>query len=59
MASLQALGPTQPPIHWIPWTLSSGVKRPGPEADHFYLVPSLRMCGAIPPLSHMSSQCGT
>jgi hypothetical protein len=27
------LGPTQPPIHWIPGALSLGVKRPGHEAD--------------------------
>jgi hypothetical protein len=26
--------PTQPPIQWIPGTLSPGVKRPGREADH-------------------------
>jgi hypothetical protein len=29
-----ALGPTQPPIHWVPGALSLGVKRPGREADH-------------------------
>jgi hypothetical protein len=28
-----ALGPTQPPIQWIMWGLSLGVKRPGREAD--------------------------
>jgi hypothetical protein len=33
-ASRTALGPTQPPIQWVPWTLSLGVKRPGLEADH-------------------------
>jgi hypothetical protein len=27
-------GATQPPIHWIPWFRSLGVKRPGREADH-------------------------
>jgi hypothetical protein len=27
-------GPTQPPIQCIPRALSSGVKRPGSEADH-------------------------
>jgi len=26
---------TQTPIHWIPGTLSLGVKWPGHEADHF------------------------
>jgi hypothetical protein len=29
-----ALGPTQPPIQWVPRVLSSGVKQPGHEADH-------------------------
>jgi hypothetical protein len=29
------LGPTQPPIQWIPGPLSQGVKRPEREADHF------------------------
>jgi hypothetical protein len=29
-----ALGPTQPPMKWVTWPLSLGVKRPGSEADH-------------------------
>jgi hypothetical protein len=29
-----ALGPTHPPIQWVPGALSMGVKRPGREADH-------------------------
>jgi hypothetical protein len=29
-----ALGPTHPPIQWIPGALSLGVKWPGCEADH-------------------------
>jgi hypothetical protein len=33
-ASRAALGPTQPPIRWVPGALSLGVKRPGREADH-------------------------
>jgi hypothetical protein len=33
-ASRTALGPTQPPIQWIPGALSLGVKWPGGEADH-------------------------
>jgi hypothetical protein len=32
--SRQALGFTQPPIQWVPGALSTGVKRPGREADH-------------------------
>jgi hypothetical protein len=34
IASRPALGPTQPPIQWVPGALSLGVKRPGREADH-------------------------
>jgi hypothetical protein len=33
-ASRTALGPTQPPIQWVPGALSHGVKRSGREADH-------------------------
>jgi hypothetical protein len=33
-ASRAALGPTQPPIQWVPEVLSLGLKRPGREADH-------------------------
>jgi hypothetical protein len=33
-ASRMALGPTQPPIQWVPGALSLGVKWPGCEADH-------------------------
>jgi hypothetical protein len=29
-----ALGPTQPPIQWVPGALSLAVKRPGREADN-------------------------
>jgi hypothetical protein len=31
---ITALGPTQPPIHWVPGAVSLGVKRSGREADH-------------------------
>jgi hypothetical protein len=27
-------GPPKRPIQWVPWTLSSGVKRQGRETDH-------------------------
>jgi len=32
--SRPALGPTQPPIQWVPEALSLVVKRPAREADH-------------------------
>jgi hypothetical protein len=34
LSSPPALGPTQPPIQWVPRGLSVGVKRPMREADH-------------------------
>jgi hypothetical protein len=33
-ASRTALGPTHPPIQWVPAALSLGVKRQGRESDH-------------------------
>jgi len=33
-ASRTALEPIQPPIQWVPGTLSLEVKRPGRETDH-------------------------
>jgi hypothetical protein len=34
MSSTPVLGPTQPPVQWVPETLSLGVKRPMREADY-------------------------
>jgi hypothetical protein len=33
-ASRPALGPTQPPVQWVPASLSREVKRSGSEAEH-------------------------
>jgi hypothetical protein len=33
-ASRPALGPTQPPVQWVPGALSLGIKQPGREAEH-------------------------
>jgi hypothetical protein len=44
-ASRSALGPTQPPIQWVPGVLSPGVKRGRGETltTHPHLAPRLRM----------------
>jgi hypothetical protein len=53
-----ALGPTQPPIQWVPGDLTLGVKRPGREADHsssaevkecveLYLHSQIRLHGVV------------
>jgi hypothetical protein len=52
---LHSLGPSQPPLQWVPGVLSSGVKRQGREADHSLSNAEVKKGGAIPPLRHMSS----
>jgi len=60
-ASRPALGPTLPPIHWVPGALSPAVKRPGREADHsppssaevkdawsYIPIPPIRLHGVVP-----------
>jgi hypothetical protein len=59
-ASRTALGPTQPPIQWVPGALSLGVKRQGREADH---SPSSgaevkEWVELLPPLPHTPSWRG-
>jgi hypothetical protein len=59
-ASRTALGPTQPPIQWVPGARSLGVKRPGYETDNslpssaevknawnYNATPSIRLHGAV------------
>jgi hypothetical protein len=53
---LSVVGPTQPPLQWVPGALSVGVKRPGREADgSSQLVPGSKIRGFIPPLHRTSS----
>jgi hypothetical protein len=57
--SKPALGPTEPPIQWVPGTISPEVKRPGREADHS--PPSstqVKNGEAIPALPYTSSWRG-
>jgi hypothetical protein len=49
-----ALRPTQSTRLWVVVALSSEVKWPGHEADHYALVLRLRTHGARPPHLHVS-----
>jgi hypothetical protein len=56
--SRSALGPTQPPIQWVPGALSQEVKQPGHEADH--TLPSSTKVNNMwryTSTPHMPSQC--
>jgi hypothetical protein len=49
--SRPALGPIQPPIQWVLGALSAVLSGWGIKLTiQLYLVPRLRVCGAIPPL---------
>jgi hypothetical protein len=42
-----ALGPTHPPLQWVPGSLSPDVERPGRETYLHLLLSRLRMRGAV------------
>jgi hypothetical protein len=53
------MGPTQPPIQWVPTALSPEIKRLVCETDHS--APNsteAKNDGAIPPLPYPFSWCG-
>jgi len=55
-----ALGPTQPPIQWVPGALSLGVKQLGHEADHSPSHEEVKECMELYLCSRYTlSLCGT
>jgi hypothetical protein len=52
--SKTALGPTQPPIQWVPGALSLGVNRPGREAHHSHPPSAWRYITLLPPCIFMA-----
>jgi hypothetical protein len=59
IASRADLGPSQPPIEWVPRNLSPGVKLPGREANHSPLSSAeVKNVGAVHLFSHAFSCCG-
>jgi hypothetical protein len=49
------MGPTQPPVQFVSWAVSSGLKRQGRQADHSPLSSAeIKIGEAVPPLSRMA-----
>jgi hypothetical protein len=43
IASIPTMGPNNPPIQWVPWSLSPGIKWPVSKADNLNLVSMSRI----------------
>jgi hypothetical protein len=58
MSSRPVLGPNQPPIQWVPGSLSPEEKRQGREADHSTptsaKVKKMSIYTSIPPYAFMA-----